>query len=146
MPDPRHPGVGADVGGVDCRRLLEAMNRRIAVLLDREHQIGHTYFLRVDTREALAETFRNRIVPLLQEYFYDDWEKIRAVLNENGFIVKSDPPEELVRSDLVDPGRSVHELLPAGDDRWTDPKAYRAIYETQARDEPTTDDGAAQDD
>ena len=146
MPDPRHPGVGADVGGVDCRRLLEAMNRRIAVLLDREHQIGHTYFLRVDTREALAETFRNRIVPLLQEYFYDDWEKIRAVLNENGFIVKSDPPDELVRSDLVDPGRSVHELLPAGDDRWTDPKAYRAIYETQARDEPTTDDGAARDD
>ena len=146
MPDPHHPGVGADVGGVDCRRLLEAMNRRIAVLLDREHQIGHTYFLRVDTREALAETFRNRIVPLLQEYFYDDWEKIRAVLNENGFIVKSDPPEELVRSDLVDPGRSVHELLPAGHGRWTDPKAYRAIYETRARDEPPADDSATQDD
>ena len=146
MPDPHHPGVGADVGGVDCRRLLEAMNRRIAVLLDREHQIGHTYFLRVDTREALAETFRNRIVPLLQEYFYDDWEKIRAVLNGNGFIVKSDPPEELVRSDLVDPGRSVHELLPAGDGRWTDPKEYRAIYETRARDEPPADDGEAPDD
>ena len=75
MPDPLHPGVRTDVGGVDCRALLAAMNRRIAVLLDREHQIGHTYFLGVDTLELLASTFRTRIMPLLQEYFYDDWEK-----------------------------------------------------------------------
>ena len=62
------------------------MNRRIAVLLDREHQIGHTYFLRVEHRAGARDTFRNRIMPLLQEYFYDDWEKIRAVLNDNGFV------------------------------------------------------------
>ena len=91
----------------DCGKLLEAMNRRIAVLLDREHQIGHTYFLGVDTLAALASTFQNRIIPLLQEYFYDDWEKIRAVLNENEFVQQSDPPEELVRLDLVDSGRAV---------------------------------------
>ena len=82
MPDPSHPGVSRDVDGIDCRKLLAAMNRRIAVLLDREHQIGHTYFLGVDTLAALAVTFQTRIIPLLQEYFYDDWEKIRAVLNQ----------------------------------------------------------------
>ena len=84
MPDASHPGISTDADGVDCRELLAAMNRRITVLLDREHQIGHTCFLGVDTLAALASTFRTRILPLLQEYFYDDWEKIRAVLNDNG--------------------------------------------------------------
>ena len=130
MPDPSHSGIAKDLDGIDCGKVLDAMNRRIAVLLDREHQIGHTYFLRVNTLAALASTFRNRIMPLLQEYFYDDWEKIRAVLNNNGFVLKSNPPQELVRLDLVDADRSVYDLAPAGDDRWTDTTAYRKIYET----------------
>ena len=134
MPDPFHSGIREDVDGVDCRELLAAMNRRIAVLLDREHQIGHTYFLRIDTLPALAGVFRTRIVPLLQEYFYDDWEKIRAVLNRNAFVRKSDPPAELVRLDLVDADRAVYELLPAQDNRWTAPAEYRKIYETETED------------
>ena len=135
MPEPFHADIRNDVDGIDCQRLLDAMNRRIAVLLDREHQIGHTYFLRVDTPAALANTFRARIVPLLQEYFYDDWEKIRAVLNRNSFIEKSDPPAELVRWDLVDADRAVYELLPAQDDRWTAPGEYRKIYEGKTQPE-----------
>jgi len=130
MPDPNL--VSPDAGGVDCRKLLAAMNDRIAALLDREHRIGHTYFLRVDSVEALAETFRTRIVPLLQEYFYDDWEKIRAVLNRNGFVRESKPPDELVRSNLVDAEQRVYELPPADDDRWTDPKQYQKIYDVKA--------------
>ena len=133
MPDPSHPGISRDVDGIDCRKLLATMNRRIAVLLDREHQIGHTYFLGVDTLAALASTFRTRIVPLLQEYFHDDWEKIRAVLNQNSFVRKSDPPAELVRLDLVDANRAVYELLPAQDGRWIAPTEYRRIYETETQ-------------
>ena len=140
MPDPSHPGVGKNVGGVDCCELLTAMNRRIAVLLDREHQIGHTYLLGVDKLEVLANTFQTRIVPLLQEYFYDDWEKIRAVLNQNSFVLKLDPPAELVRWDLVDADRAVYELLPAQDDRWTTPGEYRKIYGGTTQ---TEDDGVA---
>jgi len=136
MPDPSHPGVANDVEGIDCAKVLEAMNRRIAVLLDREHQIGHTYFLGVDSLDALADTFRSRIIPLLQEYFYEDWEKIRAVLNDNGLVVQSNPPEELVRLDLVDASRAVYDLLRATADRWTAPGTYRAIYKS------TTDDGS----
>ena len=139
MPDDSHPGVSADADGVDCRELLAAMNRRIAVLLDREHQIGHTYFLGVDRLPALASTFRTRIMPLLQEYFYDDWEKIRAVLNDNGFVQTSVPPEELVRSNLVDADRAVYNLLPPDDGRWTSPTAYRAVYETKV----SAEDGTA---
>ncbi|MCY3676539.1 MAG: AAA family ATPase [Gemmatimonadetes bacterium] len=128
MPDPSHSGIANDLDGIDCGKLLEAMNRRIAVLLDREHQIGHTYLLGADTLVALANTFRNRIMPLLQEYFYDDWEKIRAVLNNNGFVLKSRPPKELVGLGLVDEDRSVYELAPAQDDRWADARSYRKIY------------------
>ena len=144
MPDPNL--VSPDAGGVDCRKLLAAMNDRIAALLDREHRIGHTYFLRVDSVEALAETFRTRIVPLLQEYFYDDWEKIRAVLNWNGFVRESKPPDELVRSNLVDAEQRVYELPPADDDRWTDPKQYRKIYDVKAQADQAEAGGAAQDD
>ena len=129
MPDASHPGISTDADGVNCRDLLAAMNRRITVLLDREHQIGHTYFLGVDTLAALASTFRNRILPLLQEYFYDDWAKIRAVLNDNGFVQASGPPEELVRADLVEAGRAVYDCCPPDDGRWTTATAYQAIYE-----------------
>ncbi len=131
MPDASHPGISTDADGVNCRDLLAAMNRRITVLLDREHQIGHTYFLGVDTLAALASTFRTRILPLLQEYFYDDWEKIRAVLNDNGFVQKSDLPEELVGADLVDAGRAVYDCRPSDDDRWTTATSYQAIYEAK---------------
>ena len=131
MPDASHPGISTDADGVDCRELLAAMNRRITVLLDREHQIGHTYFLDVDTLAALASTFLTRILPLLQEYFYDDWEKIRAVLNDNGFVRESGPPGELVRADLVDAGRAVYDLSPADNGQWTAVTAYQAIYESR---------------
>ena len=94
MPDAPHPRMSTDADGGDCRELLAAMNRTIKVLLDREHQIGHTYFLGVDTLATLADTFRIRILPLLQEYFYDDWAKIRAVLNDNGFVRESAPPDD----------------------------------------------------
>ena len=130
MPDPAHAGIARNLNGIDCRRVLEAMNRRIAVLLDREHQIGHTYLLGVNNLPALASRFQNRIMPLLQEYFYDDWERIRAVLNDNGFILKSAPPEELVKRDLVDPDRSVYDLQPADHACWTNATTYRRIYET----------------
>ena len=142
MPDPSHANIATDLDGIDCGKLLAAMNRRIAVLLDREHQIGHTYLLDVKSLPALARTFQNRIMPLLQEYFYDDWEKIQAVLNNNGFVQKGKPPKDLVDRGLVDPDRNLYDLAPVGHDRWTDPTAYRRIYER-----PKTDDaGQAQGD
>ncbi len=140
MPDPSHEGVNKNVDGVDCSRLLKAMNRRIAVLLDREHQIGHTYFLGVNDMDALAEAFQHGVLPLLQEYFYEDWEKISAVLNNNGFVVSRKPPDELVTANLADKSRSVYDLLRRDDDLWTDPAAYQKIYGEAAT--PTNDDNA----
>ncbi len=128
MPNPSHKGVNKIVDNVDYGKLLKAINRRIAVLLDRDHQIGHTYFLRVDTTKALAKAFQHSIMPLLQEYFYDDWEKIQAVLNDNGFVKHTSPPNELVQANLADENQKVYNLLPHNDKQWTNPAAYQAIY------------------
>ena len=128
MPDPKL--VPEDIQGVNCQKLLEAMNNRIRFLLDREHQIGHTYLMNVKSIDSLASTFKNKIVPLLQEYFYDNWEKIELVLKCNGFVKKREIPEELQAEDqLIDVEQKVYDVLPDGDDRWRDPESYRAIYE-----------------
>ena len=79
MPNPNHECISTDIEGVDCRKLLATMNDRIRFLFDREHQIGHTYFINVDSLDDLEKTFKTKIIPLLQEYFYDNYEKIKLV-------------------------------------------------------------------
>lgn len=75
-----------EVAGVGVGQLLRVMNQRIEVLLDRDHCLGHAYFmpLKDDTSLARLEAiFRNQILPLLQEYFFEDWQRIQWVLNDH---------------------------------------------------------------
>jgi 5-methylcytosine-specific restriction protein B len=69
--------------GVDLQELLKTINQRIEVLYDREHTIGHSFLMGVDSLDKLKGAFKNKILPLLEEYFYDDWQKIRLVLNDD---------------------------------------------------------------
>ncbi len=85
---PPKPELLADteIDGVNIGQLLEVMNQRIEVLLDRDHCLGHAYFLPLKFKQArtldkLAFIFKNQILPLLQEYFFEDWERINWVLN-----------------------------------------------------------------
>jgi 5-methylcytosine-specific restriction protein B len=76
---------GISVNSVDIGRVLLKMNERIEVLLDRDHCLGHAYFMPLiedRTLENLAFIFRQQILPLLQEYFFEDWERIAWVLND----------------------------------------------------------------
>ena len=65
---------------IDLKTMLKVMNDRIEYLYDRDHTLGHSYFLGVKNLKELMEVFCNKIIPLLQEYFFDDWRKIDMVL------------------------------------------------------------------
>ena len=89
MPDPRvieGITVTADGETLDVAQMLRTINKRIEYLYDREHTIGHAFFTKLkynNSVECLAEIFRDNVVPLLQEYFYEDYEKIQLVLGDN---------------------------------------------------------------
>jgi 5-methylcytosine-specific restriction protein B len=80
-PDPTL--LSTDIEGIDLQQLLRAINRRIEFFLDRDHTIGHSFFMEIKSFEHLKDVFLNRLIPLLQEYFYEDWSKIRLVLGDN---------------------------------------------------------------
>ncbi|PAK40604.1 McrB family protein [Peribacillus simplex] len=84
---------------IDLTVMLSIMNKRIEVLYDRDHTIGHAYFINATTDEEVISIFQTKIIPLLQDYFYDDWEKIGLVL---GGIGKSKEDSYIVYKEEVD--------------------------------------------
>ena len=128
MPLTSHEKISTDINGINCREILNSMNRRIFCLLDRERQIGHTYLFDVKTIEQLADVFQNRIIPLLQEYFFDDWSKIRAVLGNNAFVQESNIREQSL-NEYRDSEIKYYERLPANDEKWKNPQQYKNIYQ-----------------
>ena len=141
--------VTTSVGAIDVRQMLERINERIEALYDRDHCIGHAYLTALtdvndgEARfEKLADIFRNRIVPLLEEYFFEDWRKIRLVLGDNQkpqaaqFITESDAHEQ----DLSDLFGNNHGLDSYATKRryqpqpsaFANPAAYLGVYHSVA--------------
>lgn len=141
--------VTTDAGEIDVRRMLERINERIEALYDRDHCIGHAYFTHLwSTTDgaqrfgALADTFRNRVLPLLEEYFFEDWRKIRLVLGDNQkpdaaqFITESDAHEQAL-NDLFGDDHGLdsyttqrrHQPQPSA---FANPAAYLGIYQSLA--------------
>ena len=87
-----------EVADIDIGEMLKTINERIEYLYDRDHTIGHAYFIDVSDLKTLANVFKNKILPLLQEYFYDDWEKIRLVLGDSQFIKEKKSANALFKS------------------------------------------------
>lgn len=73
------------LNGIDLTDLLKTINKRIEKLIDKDHMIGHSYFLNVSSLKALKSTFQNKILPLLQEYFFGDYGKVGLVIGTGFF-------------------------------------------------------------
>lgn len=114
--------------GVNLQKLLEAINTRIEYLLDREKTIGHAFFIGVDSLEKLKKVFQNKIIPLLQEYFYNDYALIDAVLNKNGMLEKQDINNDYLKNmkDFIERDNGIYKFSNSKD--W-DKSTFIKIYE-----------------
>ncbi|EGK8105447.1 AAA domain-containing protein [Campylobacter lari] len=131
MPDTSK--LSTDCKGVNLQELLKAINTRIEYLLDREKIIGHAFFIGVENLNNLKNVFQNKIIPLLQEYFYNDYALINVVLNENGMIFE-DKKDDIYLQKIknlynVDSERNIYTIAPFDDEIWDDIKTYQAIYD-----------------
>ena len=127
------------IEGINIGKMLKTINDRIEYLYDRDHAIGHAYFMSLkDSADIseLASIFKNKILPLLQEYFYDDWEKIRLVLGDHQKdkdlqfvkIKKNMVAKELFgpKIDNMD-DKVLYEI--SGQEIFNNPQSYIKIYE-----------------
>ena len=124
------PDKLSNIDGVDLPKVLRAINERLEWLRDRDHLIGHAWFMNARDREGIDRIMRNKIIPLIAEYFYDDWTKVQAVLGGGGDFVQS---RKLSRPPGIEDE--------AGDDRyrWT----IRDTFDNDAYDRLISGTGAA---
>lgn len=136
------------VKNIDLTELLTTLNKRIEVLYDREHTLGHAFLFPVYNEqdedkafELLKAAFKNKIIPLLEEYFFDDWNKIRLVLGDNQkeealcFVNKQEDSYESLFGtnhglNLYEDTKVTFQLasFDGHDSVWDQPEAYIAIY------------------
>ena len=129
------------IEGINVGKMLKTINERIEYLYDRDHTIGHAYFINVSDIKTLANVFKNKILPLLQEYFYDDWEKIRLVLGDNQKdensqfvkVKKNMVAKELFGSKIDDIDDKI--LYEINFKAFNDPQSYIKIYSQANKDE-----------
>lgn len=119
--------------GVNLQKLLEAINTRIEYLLDREKIIGHAFFMGIKDLNDLKNVFQNKIIPLLQEYFYNDYALIKAVLNDNGMISEDKKDDKYLQKIKnlynVDNERNIYSIAPFNNGIWDKIEIYQAIYD-----------------
>ena len=117
-----------EIEGIKVQEMLQTINDRIEALYDREHTIGHAFFMKLKdepTIETLASIFRNNILPLLEEYFFEDWDKIINVLGKTE-IYKENPNLTETKLGFKPSNKSYSRNANA----LTKPETYISIYDS----------------
>ncbi|MBR8462923.1 AAA family ATPase [Campylobacter sp. faydin G-105] len=120
MPD--YEVLSDNVDGINLRKMLKAINRRIEFLYDRDHQIGHAYLINIKNLDDLKDVFKNKIIPLLSEYFYDDWENIKKILN-GSFFKKDKEESEYLKNIQSNNNKIIYKISDTS--KWD----FKAIYD-----------------
>lgn len=112
-----NPDLLPSVEDLHLKDLLRRMNERISVLLDRDHQIGHSYFMDIKNIADLRFAWEHRVIPLLQEYFYNDGERLKAILG-SAFIgpakISTESRQALI--DFTDPDSRQYQVTELSDE------------------------------
>ncbi len=129
-----------EIEGINIERLVETINQRIELLYDREHTIGHSFFLPLKdepTLEKLTDIFELQILPLLEEYFFEDWERVGQVLgdhlksnNDLRFIIEKFDSSKISKLMGNDWEQSGIQPYIRNDSALTKAQAYIGIYES----------------
>lgn len=113
------PELLGKCGEIDLCEMLYAINQRIEYYYDREHTVGHAYFMNkngsINSLDSLKKIFNNKIIPLLQEYFFDDYEKIRLVLNDENTFIETIQPKYIK---TFDSEQNIYRI--GNPDKWTE--------------------------
>jgi len=117
-------------GVINLRALLKAVNQRIRFLLNRDMTLGHAYFINVRNFPGLQDVLLNQIIPLLQEYFYEDWHRIQLVFRDVGPVGEKLEPQIICHKILHE-----QEILGFDHDDYED----LVEYKVSVRDEITPD-------
>lgn len=119
------------IEGIDLIKLLDKMNDRIEKLIDKDHKIGHSYFISINSIQGLQLAFKDKVIPLLEEYFFGDFGKIGLVLG-NSFVKKEVSEFEFATFEDYDSQteqdlkqRAVYLIKPMAD--WD----FKSIYEAR---------------
>lgn len=121
-----------NVGSINLPELLSVINDRIEVLVDRDHTIGHAFFMDVKSIEDLKHVFADKIIPLLQEYFYGNYAKMEMVLGPNFFDEKNGnkPIQFAVQNNNIEVSETNYKLKNIHDDSFDLEKALKRLLNT----------------
>lgn len=127
---------GVVVDGIEVKKMFEMINNRIEALYDREHTVGHSFFMVLKENpniEVLADIFACDIIPLLKEYFYDDFEKIAMILGDD--VVSSDLSKNFISRKKYDLGKyfkvdiELNDCYQFNAEALKNPETYKKIYQ-----------------
>jgi hypothetical protein len=122
---------GITVEGVALEELLTTINERVEQLLDRDHHIGHSYFMNIGSLDDLKRAFANKVLPLLMEYFHGDARKVGAVLGE-AFVKRSAGSAKLARGFDLEEFRKDERYSLKAPMQFTSGLPFKAIYDAEA--------------